>query len=335
MSSLPHSWSNQVDARNDGKHNQWLDAKQSGNKEYNAMPLTMGYYKRQDIPFYYALADAFTICDQNFCSSLTGTTPNRLYFWTGTIREKQEAESIAKVWNDDADYHHWANWKTFPERLEENGISWKVYQNEISVGVGLDDMEDAWLGNFTDNPLEFFAQYNVKLSTGYIANLPISAKLAEAAIQKMEQELPSLSGKKAQDLKKKIEGKKKFLTINIEEQKIYTLEKFNQLSEKEKSIHNKAFTTNKKHPDYHKLVTHKYKDGNIEREVLIPKADILHQFREDTKKGELPTVSWIVAPENFSDHPGAAWYGAWYISEVMDILTKNPEVWKKTIFILA
>ena len=41
-----------------------------------------------------------------------------------------------------------------------------------------------------------------------------------------------------------------------------------------------------------------------------------------------------MAPENFSDHPGAAWYGAWYISEVMDILTKNPEVWKKTIFIL-
>ena len=53
-------------------------------------------------------------------------------------------------------------------------------------------------------------------------------------------------------------------------------------------------------------------------------------------KGEkLPTVSWLVAPENFSDHPGAPWYGAWYISEVLDILTKNPEVWKKTIFILA
>jgi phospholipase C len=49
----------------------------------------------------------------------------------------------------------------------------------------------------------------------------------------------------------------------------------------------------------------------------------------------LPTVSWLVAPQNFSDHPSSAWYGAWYISEVMDILTKNPEVWKKTIFILT
>ena len=46
-------------------------------------------------------------------------------------------------------------------------------------------------------------------------------------------------------------------------------------------------------------------------------------------------VSWLVAPENFSDHPSSAWFGAWYVSEVMDILTQNPEVWKKTIFILT
>jgi phospholipase C len=46
-------------------------------------------------------------------------------------------------------------------------------------------------------------------------------------------------------------------------------------------------------------------------------------------------VSWIVAPQKFSDHPSSAWYGAWYISEVMDILTQNPDVWKKTIFILT
>jgi phospholipase C len=42
-----------------------------------------------------------------------------------------------------------------------------------------------------------------------------------------------------------------------------------------------------------------------------------------------------VAPENFSDHPGAPWYGAWYLSECLDILTKNPEVWRKTIFVLC
>jgi hypothetical protein len=38
---------------------------------------------------------------------------------------------------------------------------------------------------------------------------------------------------------------------------------------------------------------------------------------------------WLVAPEHFSDHPGSPWYGAWYISEVLNILTKDPEMWKK------
>ena len=33
----------------------------------------------------------------------------------------------------------------------------------------------------------------------------------------------------------------------------------------------------------------------------------------------------LVAPEKFSDHPSSAWFGAWYVSEVMDILTQNPE----------
>ena len=93
MGSLPHSWPNQVDARNDGKYDQWLVAKKSGHKDYAKMPLTQGYYNREDIPFYYSLADAFTVCDQNFCSSLTGTTPNRLYLFTGTVREKPRTDA--------------------------------------------------------------------------------------------------------------------------------------------------------------------------------------------------------------------------------------------------
>ena len=75
LGSLPHSWTNQVDAGNGGKHDKWLLAKPSGHKGFEKTPLTMGFYNREDIPFYYALADAFTVCDQNFCSSLNGTTP--------------------------------------------------------------------------------------------------------------------------------------------------------------------------------------------------------------------------------------------------------------------
>jgi len=337
MHSLPHSWSDQVDARNNGNCDKWLDSKASGHKEYKEMPLTMGFYSREDIPFYYSLADAFTVCDQNFCSSLTGTTPNRLYFWSGTIREKPDPKSIANVWNDDADYDTMVNWKTFPERLEENGVSWKVYQNELSVGVGFDGEEDGWLANFTDNPLEFFTQYQVKLSAKYIDHLPKAAAKISEEIKKREQQLSSLGAgaKEADALKKELEGLKKQLQVNAEDQKIFTKAKYDQLSQREKNIHDKAFSTNSKDPFYHELTTLKYKDGDTNREVRIPKGDILHEFREDVKKNTLPTVSWLVAPANFSDHPGSAWYGAWYISEVMDILTKDPETWKKTIFILT
>lgn len=61
---------------------------------------------------------------------------------------------------------------------------------------------------------------------------------------------------------------------------------------------------------------------------------MLFQFRKDVEEKNLPFVSWLIAPERFSDHPGSPWYGAWYISKVMNILTKNPEVWKNTIFII-
>jgi phospholipase C len=170
MGSLPHGWTDQVDARNNGKHDQWLQAKASGHQDYKDMPLTLGYYNREDLPFYYSLADAFTICDQNFCSSLTGTTPNRLYLWTGKVRE--DATSPARIRNEETDYGREANWKTFPERLEENNISWKVYQNEISAGVGFEGEEDSWLANFTDNPLEWFEQHRVHFSPAHMKFLP-------------------------------------------------------------------------------------------------------------------------------------------------------------------
>src|SRR6202042_2209092 len=72
-----------------------------------------------------------------------------------------------------------------------------------------------------------------------------------------------------------------------------------------------------------------------QQEMKVPKGDILHQFRQDVDGGKLPTVSWLSAPEKFSDHPTAPWYGAWYVAETLDILTRNPEVWKKTIFVLT
>ena len=336
MDSLPHSWRNQVNARNDGKYDKWLDNKRNSIPAYADMPLTLGHYTREDIPFYYSLADAFTVCDQSFCSALTGTNPNRLYFWSGTIREEQHEDSRAHVWNDDMDYGT-LKWATFPERLEDNGISWKCYQNEVAIDTGFEGEEDPWLSNFQDNPLEFFAQYNIHLHPPHIAALEKRSAELPQVIADLQKKIAALPAGDAHisHLNIQLREMQQYLAAVGKERELYKQGMFDTLPDRDKSIHTKAFDTNKNDPHFHTLQNLKYNDDGTEREFKVPKGDVLHQFREDVKNGNLPTVSWLSAPENFSDHPSSAWYGAWFVSEVMDILTQNPEVWKKTIFILT
>jgi phospholipase C len=332
IGGLPHSWSDQVDARNDGKFDQWLIAKKYGNKEHKGFPMAMGYYTREDLPFYYALADAFTVCDQHFCASLTGTTPNRSFFWTGKIRANKD--SIAEVRNSDLYYNKEANWKTFPERLEENGIPWKVYQNEISVQTELDGEEESLLSNFTDNNLEWFSQYNVRFHKAHQDFLKRRTAELPEEIEQLEEELKKSDKNKSVKIQKKLKQKTEQLAKYKAELITWSADNFEKLSGFQKNIHKKAFTTNVNDPDYHNTQPFSYEENGIKRSIQMPKGDILHQFRQDVNDGKLPTVSWLVAPQYFSDHPSAPWFGAWYVSEVLDILTKNPEVWKKTIFIL-
>lgn len=331
MGGTPHSWQDQVDARNGGRYDNWLAAK----RRDDGFPMTMGFFTREDIPFYYALADAFTVFDHAFCSSLTGTTPNRLHLWSGTIRE--DAAHPARVQNGDTDYYSEAAWTTYPERLEDAGIAWKIYQNEISLGTGLIGEQEAWLANFTDNPFEWFSQFRVRYSKTRRAYLPklvdqLTAQI-ESLAQKMERS--SLSTDKKMALKKEQHEAKKSLEKLREEMAEYTEDGWNNLTDRDRALHAKAFCTNEGDPDYRSLATHTYDDNGESRRMPVPKGDVLHQFRKDVETGALPAVSWLVAPERFSDHPGSAWFGAWYVSEVLNILTQDPEVWKKTVFILC
>jgi phospholipase C len=331
MGSLPHSRSSQIDAWNKGKYDQWIDAKKSDSSEVAKVPLTMGYYTREDLPFYYALADAFTVCDQHFCSSLTPTDPNRLFFWSGTVREKQTPESVAYVRNN-VDFGT-ISWETFPELLEQSGISWKVYQNEISIDLGMTDDETDWLSNFGDNPLEYFLQYNAKLSKGYNDYLQKQKTSLTSEADSLKNRLTVSPADTA--INNALADKQAALAKIEQELETWDHAKFDQLPDFQKAIHQKAFAINDQDEFYRELSELTYQDESTERQMKVPKGDVLYQFRKDVQDGKLPTVSWIVAPNNFSDHPDAPWYGAWYVSEVMDILTQNPEVWKKTIFILT
>lgn len=333
MGSLPHSRASQVDAYNAGKHDQWLIAKKPGNKEYVHMPLTMGYFTREDLPFNYAMADAFTICDQHFCSGMTSTTPNRSFFWTGKITSEEAGRAKVNIRNDDFSYGK-LTWQTFPELLEENKVAWKFYQNDLSCGGGFKGEERAWLANFGCNLLEFFAAYHVKFSSRYIQNLLKQVETLPEEINKLQEATPS-SDEAAKKVRADIAKKQEVLDNATSELAKWNKESYEKLSDKEKSLYRNAFVINSGDANFRNVSTFKYTDDGNNRQVTVPAGDVLYQFRKDVKEGKLPTVSWLASPQNFSDHPSAPWYGAWYVSEVMDILTSNPEVWKKTIFIVT
>ena len=334
MGSLPHSRESQVDAWNEGRHDGWLEAKRSGVDEYSKLPLTMGHYTREDIPFYYALADAFTVCDQNYCSVMTSTSPNRSVFWTGTIREQQHADAKAHIRNEQIDSGG-MTWKTFPERLQEAGVSWKSYQNELTRS-GLVGEEDAWLTNFSDNVLECFSAFNVEAYPGFaLAAQRMISELSEDAA-KLETKISAQNDPEAAiKLRRQLETKRGEIEAAKAALATSGEARYQQLSAQQKALHHAAFVTNIGDQDYHALQSLPFENEGKPQTMMVPKGDILHQFRKDVNEDKLPTVSWLTAPERFSDHPTAPWYGAWYVSEVMDILTKNPEVWKKTIFILT
>ncbi|MDO9235058.1 MAG: phospholipase C, phosphocholine-specific [Aquabacterium sp.] len=138
VEGTPHSWADAQLAWDHGRMNNWTFVK--GNH-------AMGYFKEEDIPFQYALANAFTICDAYHCATQTGTNTNRLFIFTGTNDPKGMGNGPA-TYNDydsfdanpgnDGGY----TWPTYPESLQAAGISWQVYEN----------MDD----NFTDNPLAGF-----------------------------------------------------------------------------------------------------------------------------------------------------------------------------------
>jgi phospholipase C len=230
----PHGWNDTHAAWNAGRHDQWVP---------NKGVTTMTYHTRKDLAYQYALADAFTVCDNYHCSLLGPTDPNRYHMWTGWTGN-DGAGGGPVLANDELGY----DWSTYPERLERASISWRVYQDS---GVGLDAAgfwgwtgEEPFIGNYGDNSLLYFHQYQNALP---------GTPLADRA---------------------------------------------------------KTGTT-------------------IKAQGSDPEA-LLSDFREDVRHGRLPKVSWIVAPEAYTEHPN--WepdFGSWYVSQVIDILASNPDMWSK------
>ncbi|MEU6011775.1 phosphocholine-specific phospholipase C [Streptomyces sp. NPDC047453] len=217
---LPHDWESGHEAINNGAMNRWTSAK--GEQ-------SMGYLTREDIPYQYALADTFTLCDGYFCSLAGPTSPNRLYLWSGTAGPGRDGTTGPWIDNTPLPESPVCDWTTYAERLSAADVSWRVYHTP-----GLDERE----GNYEDNALEYFGQFH---------------------------------------------------------------------------------HFDKDDPRYIDAMT---------------KWD-LSAFDAHCKDGTLPTVSWLVSPYLFCEHPTASpAYGAHWVNTALQSVFANPEVWRHTVFLV-
>ncbi|MBI3231209.1 MAG: phospholipase C, phosphocholine-specific, partial [Burkholderiales bacterium] len=221
--------------------------------------LSMGYFTRTDLPFYYALADAFTICDAYHCSIFGATDPNRLFSLSGS--NMGWIKSMGSLYNiDSAGYYHndpkydnitpsvtasAPNWTTYAEILEANNVSWKVYQE--------------W-DNYGDNYLAYFKNFRVNADGSRLStNSPLYQKARAIA------------------------------------------------------------------------------PGSTESNTRGTRANwLVNAFADDVKNNRLPQVSWICAPNDYTEHPSnSPNAGENLTARLLAALVANPEVWSKTVFLLT
>ena len=154
---LSHSWGPEHMCWNNGAMDSFVSTHVNiANEGQSYGPLTMGYYDTTDIPFYYALAKNFTVCDRYFCSVLGPTHPNRLMQMTGTLDPTGAHGGPVLVTNSEDSHEFTCSWDTAPEILQEHGISWKVYNPAGSDYVPGPKNSSMLL---CKNPLMYFKQY--------------------------------------------------------------------------------------------------------------------------------------------------------------------------------
>jgi len=147
---ITHDWVPQHQSWNNGAMNGFVTSRLAINS--SDAVLTMGYYTRADLPYYYAIADAFTLCDNYCCSVIGPTDPNRLYSMAASIDPdgKNGGPLLQTLVTNRSSFFGKLTYTTMPEQLETRGITWKVYtspdQNILNQA-------------FSDNVLSYFKNF--------------------------------------------------------------------------------------------------------------------------------------------------------------------------------
>ena len=144
---IDHSWTGQHHSWNGGKLDSFITSHLATDGDTNG-PVTMGYFTRSELAFYYALADAFTICDGYHCSVLGPTDPNRLMAMSASIDPSgSHGGPVITTASDRVAMTGKLSWETMPEALLKAGVSWKVYNDPTGI-LGLGVL--SYFKNYTD-----------------------------------------------------------------------------------------------------------------------------------------------------------------------------------------
>ena len=254
---LTHNWGPMHQCWDKGRMDSWVRVHTSSANEGANGALTMGYYTRDEIPYYWALADYFTLSDAYHCSILGPTHPNRVMSHTGTIDPAGKHGGPITDTNFDPSVLWTCDWPTVNEILEDKGVSWKYYHPSYG------DLATLGADAATYAPLTAYQVWNPAF---YDPNANPEVMLTADNV----------------------------------------LPYFKNFQDPTTSIHQKAF---------------------------LPTFPA--EFVNDIKGGTLPSVSWIVPPIGFDDHPSAAPdRGMYFVSLVVNALVANPAVWSKTVLFL-
>lgn len=137
VEDLAHSWN--------ASHAEWDHGKMDGFTAANAAApdptgsRAMGHYDALDLPYYYALYSTFAMGDRYFASVLGPTYPNRFYLLAGT--------SFGHIRNDTPNSADPFDVPTIFERLDDAGVSWKIYFHDLPFAILLDYVRNHGVAN--------------------------------------------------------------------------------------------------------------------------------------------------------------------------------------------
>jgi phospholipase C len=188
-----HDWAPQHQSWDQGTNQRFVSTHVEAAYDGAAQgPLVMGYFTRQELGYYYSLADAFTVCDAYHCSVIGPTMPNRLYSWSAFIDpDGTHGGPVLETpgFSDAAEAVGSVSWDTMPEALLDKGVSWKVYQ---PPGTSAGSAQNSALA-IGFNALLYFKQYLTDPTSPLYKNAFLPSWPSDFAADVKAGTLPSVS----------------------------------------------------------------------------------------------------------------------------------------------